>query len=219
MAAAGRSTFRLGSKAAGHVHYVTFRPGTLAGKSWIVVRYRVDARAGTRFVPQANPDRAGTVSLYLQRRGDDWNARGRYQYYRWYAPAASVRELAPGAGEISVRLDDPQWISVLGQPSADYPGAMAEALADVERVGLVFGSSNARGHGVYATALGKIHADGVPGGIKLVIATPAKAGEAIQSGLRYSGLPRRLRLLAMTSPRESAWPDRACRPCGNSRRA
>lgn len=147
--------FPVGSKAAGHVHYVTFRPGSLAGKARIVVRYRVDAKAGTRFVPQANPDRAGTVSLYLQRRGDNWNAKGRYQYYRWYAPAASVRELAPGVGEISVSLDDPQWISVLGQPAATNPGAMREALADVERVGLVFGSSNARGHGVYTTAPAK----------------------------------------------------------------
>ena len=67
----------------------------------------------------------------------------------------SVRELAPGVGEISVALDDPQWISVLGQPSAKSPGAMQDALADVERIGLVFGSSNARGHGVYATAPAK----------------------------------------------------------------
>ncbi|QNO29074.1 hypothetical protein EEB18_009135 [Sphingopyxis sp. OPL5] len=144
--------FPVGSKAAGHVHYVTFRPGSLVGKSRIVVRYRIDAKPGTRFVPQANPDRVGTVSLYLQRRGDSWNAKGRYQYYRWYAPSATVRELAPGVGEISVALDDPQWISVLGQPSANNPGAMQDALADIERIGLVFGSSNARGHGVYATA-------------------------------------------------------------------
>ena len=147
--------FPVGSKAAGHVHYVTFRPGSLADKTRIVVRYRVEAKPGTRFVPQANPDRAGTVSLYLQRRGDNWNARGRYQYYRWYAPSASVKELAPGVGEISVALDDPQWISVLGQPSATNPGAMRAALADVERIGLVFGSSNARGHGIYATASAK----------------------------------------------------------------
>ena len=144
--------FPVGSREAGHVHYVTFRPGSLAGKSRITVRYRVDAKAGTRFVPQETPDRAGTVSLYLQRRGDNWNAKGRYQYYRWYAPAASVRQLAPGVGEISVALDDPQWVSVLGRSSASSPGAMREALADVERIGLVFGSSSARGHGVYATA-------------------------------------------------------------------
>lgn len=143
--------FPVGSAAAGHVHYVTSRPESLAGKSRIVVRYRIDAAPGTRFVPQANPDRAGTVSLYLQRRGDNWNAKGRYQFYRWYAPAASVRELAPGVGEISVTLDDPQWISVLGQPAGSNRAALEDALADVERVGLVFGSSNARGHGVYAT--------------------------------------------------------------------
>lgn len=143
--------FPVGSAAAGHVHYVTFRPGSLAGKTRIVVRYRIDAAAGTQFVPQANPNLAGTVSLYVQRSGDNWTARGSYRYYRWYAPSASVRELAPGVGEISVALDDPQWISVLGQPAADNPHAMMEALADIERVGLVFGSSNARGHGVFAT--------------------------------------------------------------------
>ena len=141
--------FPVGSKAAGHVHYVTFRPGSLEGKSRITVRYRVDAKAGTRFVPQETPDRAGTVSLYIQRRGDNWTAKGRYQYYRWYAPAASVRQLAPGVGEISVALDDPQWEPVVGRSSA---GAMREALADIDRIGLVFGSSSARGHGVYATA-------------------------------------------------------------------
>ncbi|WP_432768898.1 MAG: hypothetical protein HEQ22_16285 [Sphingopyxis sp.] len=143
--------FPVGSAAAGHVHYVTYRPGSLAGKSQIVVRYRVDAAPGTRFVPQANPDRPATVSLYVQRRGDNWNARGNYQYYRWFAPSPTVKPLAPGVHEMTVRLDDPWWLSVLGKPASSNPRALAAALRDAERIGLVFGAENARGHGVYAT--------------------------------------------------------------------
>lgn len=143
--------FPEGSAAAGHVHYVTFRPGAIAAKSRVVVRYRVDARPGTRFVAQQKPGTPATVSLYFQRRGDDWNAKGAYQYYRWYAPTATVRDIAPGTHEMSVRLDDPLWISVLGQTAAANPGALEDAVSDIDRIGLVFGSSSARGHGVFAT--------------------------------------------------------------------
>lgn len=137
---------------AGHVHYVSFRPGSLTGKSRVVVRYRVDAQKGTRFVPQEYPDIPATVSLYFQRRGDNWTAKGRFEHYRWYAPDATVRNIAPGEQEISVRFDDPQWISVQGRTSGSNPGALEDALADADRIGLVFGSASGRGHGVFATA-------------------------------------------------------------------
>lgn len=139
--------------AAGHVHYVTFRPGSLAGKSRITVRYRIDARPGTRFVPQESPDLPAALSLYLQRRGDTWSAKGRYEHYRWFSPAATVRALAPGEYEMRVRLDDPDWISVMGRTSGSNPDAMRAALADADRLGLTFGAlGGPRGHGVFATA-------------------------------------------------------------------
>ena len=145
--------FPVGSREAGHVHYVTFDPGRLSEASQIVVRYRVDAAPGTRFVPQEKPNRAGTVSLFLQRRGDNWSARGQYRYFRWYAPSHSVREITPGVHEMAVRLDDPEWIAVVGgQRAGDHPEAFRAALAQAGRAGLVFGSSSARGHGVFATA-------------------------------------------------------------------
>jgi hypothetical protein len=147
-----RFDFPVGSAAAGHVHYVTRPSGALSPRSRIVVRYRVDARPGTRFVPQESPELAGTISLYFQRRGDTWSAKGRYEHFRWYAPDATVREIAPGEQEISVALDDPGWISVLGRTAASNPDQLNAALADIDRIGLVFGSSAARGHGVYATA-------------------------------------------------------------------
>ncbi|WP_417318562.1 hypothetical protein [Erythrobacter aureus] len=145
--------FPFATKAEGHVHYVTFDPGSLGGASEIKVRFRVDAREGTRFVPQEHPHLPGTVSLFFQRRGDNWSAKGRYALYRWYAPAHTVQEIAPGVHEMTARLDDPLWGSVVGgMKSGGRPRAFETALANANRVGLVFGSTAARGHGVYATA-------------------------------------------------------------------
>lgn len=136
---------------AGHVHYVTFRSGPLLGKSRIVVRYRVQAPRGVRFVPQEQPQAPATVSLVFQRGGDSWTGRGQYNYFRWYAPPSTVREIAPGEREISVSLDDPNWISINGGRAAANSAAFEEALAETHRVGLVFGSQSLRGHGVYST--------------------------------------------------------------------
>jgi hypothetical protein len=135
----------------GHVHYVTFDPGSVLGKSRIVVRYRVDASKGVRFVPQETPGVPGTVSLYLQRRGDNWSGRRHYEFFRWFAPPPTVRVLAPGVHEMTADLRDPNWISVMGRRSWETPEAFTAAKADTGRIGLVFGSSGARGHGVYAT--------------------------------------------------------------------
>lgn len=141
------------SRKNGHVHYVTFAPESLANKSRIRVRYRVRAPAGTRFVPQEQPDRKGTVSLYFQRCGDNWSAKGRYSRYRWYAPDDTVQKLAPGTHMMVVELDDPSWRSVIGGGrSGSDPEMFNAALDDAARVGLVFGSLSARGHGVFATA-------------------------------------------------------------------
>lgn len=136
---------------AGHVHYVTFNPGPILGATRIVARYRIDANRGVRFAPQETPGQPATVSLFLQRRDDNWSARRQYEYFRWYAPPATVREVAPGQYEISVSLEDPDWVSVLGKSAGSNPAAFRDALADTASVGLVFGSSGARGHGVYAT--------------------------------------------------------------------
>lgn len=136
----------------GHVHYVTFAPGSLAGKSRIVVRYKVEADPGTRFVPQEVPDQPATVSIFLQRGGDNWSAKGRYNYYRWYAPPATVQPLASGVHEITLRFDDRNWVPVSGGVRRLYSSTFREAMTHSSRIGLVFGSAGLRGHGVFATA-------------------------------------------------------------------
>lgn len=136
--------------AAGHVHYVTFRHGPLEGKRRIVMRYRIEAAPGVRFVPQEHPDLPATLSLFFQQRGDTWTAKGRYETYRWYAPATKMLTLAPGEHSVSIDLDE-AWISVYGKTPEAAPRGFRDALADTERVGFVLGSAAARGHGVYAT--------------------------------------------------------------------
>lgn len=136
---------------AGHVHYVTTGSGSLAGKSRIVMRYRIDGARGVRFVPREYPQFPATVSLFFQRSGDSWSAK-RHEHHRWWSPDASMKELAPGEYEMRVSLSDPNWVPVMSGNAAGNPQAFRDALLNAERVGLVFGSNGGRGHGVYATA-------------------------------------------------------------------
>lgn len=135
----------------GHVHYVTRQTGPLDRARGIRVRYRIDARRGARFVPQQHPDLPGTLSLYIQQRGDDWRGRGRTEFARWYSPNSRVVELAPGEHELTIRFDE-NWLSVMGSDRQRNPREFAAMLANAGVVGLTFGSPRARGHGVFATA-------------------------------------------------------------------
>ncbi|MBZ6379725.1 hypothetical protein B5C34_15020 [Pacificimonas flava] len=146
-----RFTFPGPTREDGHVHYVTREAEPLNHARELVVRYRIHAAPGTRFAPQERPGKPATVSLYLQRSGDDWTAEGDYEFYRWFAPAETVRQLEAGLFEVRVALDDPRWISVLGKPAEDHPDAFDSALREADRLGLLFGSAGARGHGVYTT--------------------------------------------------------------------
>lgn len=143
--------FPVGSEEAGHVHYVTASAPDLSRFSRISYTYRIEAAPGTRFIPRESPELPATVSLYIQRRGDDWSGRRGRAHYRWFAPATHVTPIAPGTFRVTVSLSDPGWTQVWGQPAADHPREFAAALADAERVGLLFGSTFARGHGVFAS--------------------------------------------------------------------
>ena len=134
----------------GHVHYVTFDPGSLRGARSITMRYRVDAAPGTRFVPQESTEEQAYMSLFFQRRGDSWNAKGPYEHFRWYSPSDRKIPLRAGTHTVTFPLGG-DWISVYGKPSSQNPEAFRAALAQAGRVGFTFGSDSGRGHGVYAT--------------------------------------------------------------------
>lgn len=133
----------------GHVHYVTVPIRPLEGARRIVLRYRIDAAPGTRFVAQESPQLPATLSLYFQRAGDGWTTR--QPDWRWYAPTNRTMPLRAGTHTVSIALDE-DWIAMTGPGAHTNPRGFAAALADTQRVGFVFGSEGGRGHGVYATA-------------------------------------------------------------------
>ena len=135
----------------GHAHYLTFPHGPLSGKSRIVMRYRIEAERGARFVPQEQPDLPATIRLYFQRQGDNWSGRKRYQWYRWYAPASTVKNIAPGVFEMSADLKVTGWVPVVGGPNNGRADAFQDAMDNAGHVGFVMGSHSRAGHGVYST--------------------------------------------------------------------
>lgn len=133
----------------GHVHYLTIATRPLEGARRIVLRYRIDAGPGTRFVPQESPQLPATLSLYFQRAGDGWTMR--QPDWRWYAPTNRTVLLAPGTHTVSIGLDE-DWIAMTGPAAHANPRGFRAALAETARIGFVFGSEGGRGHGVFATA-------------------------------------------------------------------
>ncbi len=142
-------------RAPGSVHYVTFRHGSLAGKSRIVMRYRVEADPGVRIAPSTSPQSPSILTLYFQRGGDNWSARGRYETYRWYATFASHMPISPGEHEIAAPLDG-NWTAVMTSSAHRDPDAFRDALAEADQVGFVLGGGDGYGHGVFATGRARL---------------------------------------------------------------
>ncbi len=140
--------------AAGHVHYVTFRHGSLSGKSRIVLRYRIEAAPGVEIRPVSQPTAPSILVIYFQRRGDDWSGRGKYEAYRWWASFNMHMPITPGVHELSVPLEG-RWSAVQDSTAINNPKAFRDAIRDADRVGFTFGGGTGLGHGVYATGPAK----------------------------------------------------------------
>ncbi|MDQ4086758.1 MAG: hypothetical protein M3177_01890, partial [Pseudomonadota bacterium] len=132
------------------IHAVTFRHGSLAGKRRIVMRYRVEAAPGVRIVPRTSPASPSIITLYFQRGGDNWTARGPFETYRWYASFASKMPITPGDHELVAPLNA-NWTAVMTSTARNNPRAFQSALAGADQVGFVLGGGDGLGHGVYAT--------------------------------------------------------------------
>jgi hypothetical protein len=130
----------------GSVHYLTYRFGSLSGRSRIVMKYRIEMDPGTLLHPPCCADMISVgPTPYFQRANDDWQTDG----YRWWASYASPMPITPGEHEITVQLDGP-WTSVFTKTAATDPSGFAKAKANAERIGFTFGGGDGLGHGLYA---------------------------------------------------------------------
>lgn len=136
----------------GHVHYVTFNPGPLVGRTRLTLRYRIEMEEETRIVPSSPPGWTGPalITLFLQRCGDNWTANREYETYRWWATGFTVMDLRPGDNEISVPLNA-GWTATISSSIESNPAEFQAALVDTCRVGFTLGGGDGYGHGVYAT--------------------------------------------------------------------
>jgi len=130
----------------GHVNYVTYRYGSLAGKTHIVIRYRIDAAPDVHFYPTccAQLPPIGPT-IYFQRAADDWQADGG----RWWATFARVTPIQPGEFEVDVPLNG-SWTSVSSMTAELNTSEFSNAKQTADRVGFTFGGGDGYGHGVYA---------------------------------------------------------------------
>jgi hypothetical protein len=136
--------------APGSVHGVTFHHGPLAGKRRIVMRYRIEAARGVRILAASDGRSPSMITLFFQRRGDNWSGRGRFETYRWYATFATQTPLTPGDHVMVAPLDG-AWTAIETSKALTSPAAFRAALADADQVGFVLGGGDGFGHGIFAT--------------------------------------------------------------------
>lgn len=134
---------------AGHLHYVTHIGGPIRGKA-LHLRFRLEMAEATRIECVNYPALLGHITLYFQRKGDDWSAGQRTQFYRWWSVDGRAKLNRAGEYELIAPLGG-NWISVHGKPASDNPEEFKAALANAESVGFVCGGGDGWGHGFYAT--------------------------------------------------------------------
>lgn len=140
-------------QAGGSAHYVTTATVALAGKTRVVMSYRVEADPGVAIVPRLYPTSPSMLTLYFQRQGDQWTAAT--EAWRWYASFVTQSPILPGDYVMVAPLTS-NWTAVLASTRENNPSAYSAALAETARVGFVLGGGDGLGHGVYATGPARI---------------------------------------------------------------
>lgn len=139
----------------GSVHYITFRHGSLTGKTRIVMRYRVEADPGVRIEPVTAPGSPSIITLYFQRSGDDWSGMDEFETYRWYATFSSQSPITLGE-HVMVASLKANWTAIQTSSAQTEPLAFRDAINQADQVGFVLGGGTGYGHGVYATGGARI---------------------------------------------------------------
>ena len=139
----------------GSVHYVTRPTGSLEGKTKVSLVCELVMAPGVKLCPVKSPDSPSLLTLYFQRRGDNWSGVEQYQTYRQYASFATEVNLAAKEYTLEARFDQ-NWTGVQNASRATHLEAFNDALANASRIGFVLGGGDGLGHGVSATGDAKL---------------------------------------------------------------
>lgn len=130
----------------GSVHYLTYKYGSLAGKSHIIMSYRIEADPAVQIFAASVPGATSIgPTLYFQQVGDDWNTDG----MRWWATFNIRYPITSGAYQVDIPFDA-NWTSVFTMTAQANLTQFQSAKLDAERIGFTFGGGTGYGHGVYA---------------------------------------------------------------------
>ena len=140
---------------AGSVHYVTMPTSQLTGKTKVTLVCEFVMADGVKLCPVKTPDAPSLLTLYFQRRGDNWSGVEHYETYRWYASFATQADLSAREYTIEARFSE-NWTAIQTSSRATHPEAFDAALANASRIGFVLGGGDGLGHGVSATGPAKL---------------------------------------------------------------
>lgn len=136
--------------AGGNVNYVTVPTGSLAGKQGIRMQFRIEGDPDVKLRGKGCGDSPTAITVYLQRKGDDWSGRGEYETYRWWASFASLGAPQLGEHEIYAPFAG-RWTAIQTSNSEDAPDKFKTALTNAGRIGFTFANCEGYGHGAFAT--------------------------------------------------------------------
>lgn len=135
----------------GSVHYVTMPTSSLSQATRIVLRYRVNLAPEAALHPVTEPTTGpALITLYFQRRGDNWSGAGAYETYRWWATFAT-QTLEPGEHTLEASLVDAPWTAIQTSNATTSPEQFNAAKRNAQSVGFTLGGGSGYGHGVAAT--------------------------------------------------------------------
>jgi len=128
----------------GEPHYIVRAAPKLQPGQTIAMRFRID---GTGQLISVQDGGQASVTLYMQRAGDNLSGAGVYQQYRYFGATAQLNDTAEHT--LSCQLNPDQWGDVFGQRGSDHPAEFAACVANAAVLGFVFGNpgAGATGHG------------------------------------------------------------------------
>lgn len=141
------------------VHYVVTRSPLLRAGQTLIMNGQIVASENASFnhvIEGSDNNIAGggpsACRFYFQRAGDNFSARGKYEYFRWWARTdTGAVVLKSGVFSANVILNPENWLDVWGHVGNEAPATQAgfaSALADIGNVGFTCGGGYSYGHGV-----------------------------------------------------------------------